>query len=177
MRLLKLTFGCFLTSIGVLLLEQLEIVSGGTAGLALSLSLILNMPFYLLFFLINIPFYIFSVIRMGWRFTLSTIIAVMMLSLMSFLGTWIPVIDVLPIVGTFIGSTLIGIGLAVLFINGSSLGGANILALYLNKKFDFDPGKVNFMFDFLVVVSGFYYLGFLNKNLFLFNYRYLLNNY
>ncbi|MFC0560621.1 YitT family protein [Halalkalibacter alkalisediminis] len=161
-KFMNLVFGCFLTSIGVILLGHAEIVTGGTAGLALSFSLVLNLPFYLLFFLINIPFYIFSVLRMGWSFTISTILSVSMLSFMTFLGSWLPELTLNPIAAGLIGSMVIGFGLSTLFLNGSSLGGANILALYFQKKFNWDPGKVNFIFDFLVVLSGFYYLGLLN---------------
>ncbi|MFC0472266.1 YitT family protein [Halalkalibacter kiskunsagensis] len=157
-----LLFGCLLTAIGVTIVGQSQIVTGGTAGLALSSSYILGLPFYVLFFLINIPFYVFSVLRMGWEFTLSTILSVSMLSTMTYFSYLVPEMTLTPFFGGVLGSVLIGFGLSVLFLNGSSLGGANILALYLQKKFDWDPGKVNFVFDFVVVLSGFYYLGLLN---------------
>ncbi|WP_374701217.1 YitT family protein [Thalassobacillus sp. C254] len=53
----------------------------------------------------------------------------------------------------------IGLGISILFINGASLGGANILALFLHKKFNWNPGKVNFLFDFFVVLTGMYAIG------------------
>lgn len=41
-----------------------------------------------------------------------------------------------------------------MFFHGSSLGGANILVLYLQKRFGWDPGKMTFIIDFLVVMTG-----------------------
>ncbi|GAE27957.1 hypothetical protein JCM9140_4126 [Halalkalibacter wakoensis JCM 9140] len=159
---LYLLFGCLLTAIGVTILGQSQIVTGGTAGLALSTSYIFNLPFYLLFFVINIPFYVFSVLRMGWKFTLSTVLSISMLSTMTYFSYVLPELSLTPVFGGVIGSVFIGFGLSTLFINGSSLGGANILALYLQRKFNWDSGKVNFVFDFVVVLSGFYFIGFMN---------------
>jgi len=45
-------------------------------------------------------------------------------------------------------------GLSILFREGSSLGGANILALFLQKRFNINPGKINFIFDVLVVLTS-----------------------
>jgi uncharacterized membrane-anchored protein YitT (DUF2179 family) len=162
MKFIYLLFGCLLTAIGVTILGDSQIVTGGTAGLALSSSYIFELPFYMLFFLINIPFYVFSVLRMGWEFTFLTVLSISMLSTMTYFSYWLPEMTLTPLFGGIIGSVFIGFGLSTLFLNGSSLGGANILALYLQKKLDWDPGKVNFLFDFIVVLSGFYYLGLVN---------------
>ncbi|WP_034670522.1 YitT family protein [Ectobacillus panaciterrae] len=158
-KIINILFGCLITSIGVLLLRHAHIITGGTAGLSLSLSYILNMPFATLFFAVNIPFYVFSFIRMGWKFTVSTIFAVTILSLMTGVDRWLPPFSIPALLGAVVGGIIIGFGLSILFLNNSSLGGANILALFLQKRFNWNPGKINFLFDFLVVISGIYSVG------------------
>ncbi len=158
-RLFAILLGCMLVSVGLLLLRHSQVVTGGTAGLALSLSYLLQLPFAALFFVINIPFYVFSFVRMGWSFTLSTMISVGIVSLMSSLGSLIPAFEMPVIAGTVLGSILCGFGLSTLFMNRASLGGVNIVAIFLQQRLGWNPGIVNFVFDSLVVCIGFYSVG------------------
>lgn len=160
-KLLFILLGCGITSIGVLFLQYSNVVTGGTAGLSLSASYFFDLPFALLFFLINLPFYIFSVLRMGWNFTLWTIFAVTVLSSMTGLLQWVPYFELPMWLGAIVGGFIIGIGLSMLFMNGASLGGANILALFLQKRYGFNPGKANFIFDATVVLTSIMTVGFI----------------
>ncbi|RBN39818.1 hypothetical protein DMN50_18355, partial [Priestia megaterium] len=67
-KVLWIILGCTIASIGVLILRHSHVVTGGTAGLSLSLSYALPLSFAVIFFLINIPFYLFSFFQMGWKF-------------------------------------------------------------------------------------------------------------
>ncbi|MCA1030317.1 YitT family protein [Bacillus timonensis] len=160
-RTILLIFACAIVSIGVYILQSSNLVTGGTAGLALSISFLTFIPFSIIFFLINIPFYLLSLLRMGYQFTASTIFAVSILSIFNYGLQYIPTLQISPILGALLGGVTIGIGLVILFVNNSSLGGANILALYLNSKLKWDPGKVNFIFDGCVVLLGMYSIGFI----------------
>lgn len=159
MKYVKIIVGIFIVSIGLITLQLAEIVTGGTAGLALNVSYLFDLPFSWIFFLINIPFYLFSIVRMGWKFTITTILSVSLLSLMTALKVFLPTIYVPFWIGAVLGGSLIGLGLSLLFANGSSLGGANILALFLHKRYKFNPGITNFSFDFVVVLTGIYTVG------------------
>lgn len=158
-KAIDIFLGCLLTSIGVILLKHSNIVTGGTAGLSLSVTYLFNFPFSIIFFLVNIPFYVFSFFRMGWKFTLSTVISVSILTVMTGIDQWLPEFSLPMWVGAILGGFLIGKGLSILFMNGSSLGGANILALFLQKRFNYNPGTTNFLFDALVILSSIYAVG------------------
>jgi uncharacterized membrane-anchored protein YitT (DUF2179 family) len=158
-RSMYVVFACLVVAVGVIILNFSHLVTGGTAGLSLSLSYLLHVPFFIVFFLINIPFYALSVLRMGWSFTLSTIFAVTVLSVLTGFGKLVPPFSIPPFVGAIVGGAVIGVGLSMLFYHRASLGGANILALYLQRKLGWDPGKTNFAFDFVVVCLGFYSVG------------------
>lgn len=155
--------GILLTSIGVTILKGSHIATGGTAGLALAGSYIFNMSFSQIFFLINVPFYVFSYFQMGIKFTLSTIASV---SLLSFFTGIISSSSFIPytfpaFIGAIVGGSLVGLGLSFLFNNNSSLGGLNIVSLYFAKKYNINPGKTTFLFDILVLSTGFYAVGLL----------------
>lgn len=158
-RIIHIVFGCVLAAIGLILFKHSFIVTGGTAGLSLSASYFFNLPFAVIFFLVNIPFYVFSIFTMGWRFTVSSILSVSLLSTLIAIDMFLPSFTVPIWFGAIAGGLIIGYGLSLIFMNGSSLGGVNILALFLQRRFNIDPGKTNFIFDAIVVVTGLYTVG------------------
>ncbi|MDR4314879.1 membrane protein [Niallia circulans] len=159
-KIIVMMFGCLITSFGLYLLKGSAIVTGGTAGLALSISYLLPISFSILFTLINIPFYILSYFKMGKKFTISTILAVSLVTLFSYLLSIIlPPFALYPLLGSIIGGFIIGIGTIILFMNGSSLGGAQILSITLQKQFNWNMGKTNFIFDTIVILIGLYSVG------------------
>lgn len=152
--------GCFITALGLSILKTSGIVTGGTAGLALSLSYLLPFSFPLLFVIINLPFFIISFKKMGKEFTFATMAAVCTVTLFSALLSKIHVaISMHPLVGSVVGGVIIGIGTILLFMNGSSLGGAQILSITLQKQLNWNMGKTNFVFDAMVILIGVYSVG------------------
>lgn len=116
--------------------------------------------FSILFTLINIPFYILAYFKMGKKFTFSTILAVSLVTLFSsLLPIILPSIAFYPLLGSIMGGFIIGIGTIILFMNGSSLGGAQILSITLQKQFNWNMGKTNFIFDTIVILIGLYSVG------------------
>ena len=75
-----------------------------------------HLPFGVVFFAINLPFYWLSVRRMGAAFTLKTFCAVGLVSLFSDLhGYFIHVDRLNPYYATLFGNIMVGIGFVVLF--------------------------------------------------------------
>lgn len=158
-RILNIFLGCVIVCMGVIMLRHAHLVTGGTTGIALGVSYMLGMPFSVALMIVSIPFYVLSIFRMGWNFTLSTFLAVLTLSFLSGIDQWIPAFRIPEYIGAIVGGGLLGLGLSLLFLNGSSLGGINVLVLYLQKRFGWDPGKVTFIADSLIVVFGVYSVG------------------
>ncbi len=63
-NLLALTLGSALVSLGVIFFNQVGLLTGGTAGLALFITKVTALSFGQVFFMLNLPFYILSVTRM-----------------------------------------------------------------------------------------------------------------
>ena len=133
---LALLTGASLAALGVFFLNQAGLVSGGTVGLALVLTHLLPFSFGLIFFVLNLPFYALAFWRLGWRFALRTFLAIGLVSLISnALHQWLQVSVAAPLYCALTGGCLIGVGLLILFRHQASLGGFNILALWLQERF------------------------------------------
>lgn len=145
--------GVLLAALGLSILAHLEFLTGGVAGLALIVSYVFGINVGLAFFLINIPFYVLAIGRMGRAFTIKTFIAIALLSLVSY---WLPMVFSIayidPLAGAVIGGLLIGFALLALFRHRASLGGAGILAIYLQDRFGFRAGLVQLAFDMAILV-------------------------
>jgi len=144
-----------LISFAVLLLRQAGALTGGTVGLAFLVHYLSGWSFGLLFFLFNLPFYYLAIRRMGWRFTIKTFIAITLVSLFSdFHQHFIHFDKLQPVYATLFGSLIIGLGLIVLFRHRGSLGGVNILALYLQDKYNIRAGKLQMAVDLCIVLAA-----------------------
>lgn len=151
--------GTALVALGFHMLQRGGLAIGGTAGLSLLIHYATHLPLGVLFFLVNLPFYVFSYLAVGRAFTLRTFVAVTVLSgeamllpkLMSF-GT------IEPIFAAGMGGLLVGVGLLVLMRHRSSLGGFGILAFYLQETRGWSAGKVQMALDCLVVALAFFVL-------------------
>lgn len=151
--------GTTMCSLGLLILTNLGLITGQTAGLAVLLSYITGIKFGILFFLVNIPFYVLAYLRMGPRFTIKTFIAVALLSFIAdALPNYVQFSEIDPVVGTIIMAGVTGLGLMVLFRHGASLGGIGVLALYLQDKTGFRAGHTQLIFDACLFTVAFFIL-------------------
>ncbi len=150
-----LVTGTLIVALGVVLFGQAGLLTGGTAGLAFLLRYGTGMDFGSAFFLVNLPFYWFAWRRMGRVFTLKTFAAVSLLSLFS---QWLPHgigIDYLaPGLSAVLGGSLCGVGMLILFRHRASLGGMNVLVLYLQERLGWRAGVMQMGIDSLILVGA-----------------------
>lgn len=152
---LALLIGTLMVSFGVIMLRQAGALTGGTAGMAFLLHYATHISFGAAFFLLNLPFYYLAIRRMGWQFTIKTFCAVAMVSLFSDLHPLFIHFDHLqPIYATLFGNLIMGLGFIVLFRHRASLGGVNILALYLQDKSGIRAGKFQMAVDVTIVLTS-----------------------
>lgn len=152
---LSILIGCLLVSFGVDMLKQVGGLTGGTAGIAFLLHYVTHISFGDLFFIINLPFYFLAVKRMGWEFTIKTFIAVALVSVFSELHLdFIQFRKITPLYAILFGNLLMGTGFVILFRHKASLGGVNILALFLQENFSIRAGKFQMGVDCCVVFAS-----------------------
>ena len=152
-----ITFGSLLVAFGVAMFTHLSFLTGGTAGIGFLTSYISPYSFGEVFFVINLPFYALAIWRLGWVFTIKTFVSVF---LVSFLSDFIPTVfefgEVNKLFGAILGGIMIGTGLLMLFRHKASLGGLNILSLYLQKYHDVNAGRFQMVADSITIVCAFF---------------------
>lgn len=149
---LALITGALAMSFGVIMLQSVGAVTGGVAGISFLISYASGWSFGVVFFLVNIPFYVLSVMRMGWVFTAKTLTVVALVSIFTELHQhFITLEDVQPFYACIIGGMFMGMGMLILFRHRASAGGLGILALFLQDRFRLSAGLVQLSFDAVIV--------------------------
>jgi uncharacterized membrane-anchored protein YitT (DUF2179 family) len=150
-----IVIGTLFVSFGAALYGRAGLLTGGTAGLAFLLHYITSLRFGVVFFVVNLPFYYLSIKRMGWRFTIKTFIAIALVSLFTELHPHFIRIDTLaPLYASVLGGLLMGAGFLMLFRHQASLGGVNIVALYLQERHGIRAGKLQMGVDVVIVLAS-----------------------
>ncbi|MEQ9636523.1 MAG: YitT family protein [Devosia marina] len=153
--------GTMLVSLGIAFYAQVQLTTGSSAGLALLLQYITGIPFGWLFFAINLPFYALAWWRMGLPFTLKTIASVAMVSYFtSQIPGWIGIERIDPLFAALVGGGLMGLGILSLFRHKASVGGINILALFLQENFGIRAGYFQLGVDAVILIIAFFVLPF-----------------
>lgn len=148
--------GTLFVALGVVLFGHVGLLTGGTAGLAFLVHYATGWSFSVVFFLINLPFYALAWKRMGARFTVKTFVAVGLLSLLAHLVPgWIQIGTLAPGFAAVAGGLLMGAGMLMLFRHRASLGGFNVLVLYLQERFGWRAGHLQMALDCAIVLAAF----------------------
>lgn len=137
-----------------------EITGGGIAGLASVIHYAFDfIPISYAKFTIDIFLLVFGFIILGKGFGLKTIYCVVMSSvLFEFLPKIPGVVEISStitenLINALIGGILSGIGIAIIFTQGGSTGGTDIIALSINKYKNISPGRIYIVCDSLIVFS------------------------
>lgn len=147
--------GTLIVALGIAFLSKATLLTGGTAGLALLLQYATGFEFGPLFLVANLPFYALSILRMGWKLTIRTFLAVLLVSYLTQLtSVWVGIEHLEPVYAAVAGGVLIGLGLLILFRHRTSLGGVNILALYAQERYGLRAGYVQFAIDALILLGS-----------------------
>ena len=92
---------------------------------------------------------------MGPVFTAKTCAAVGLLATwVTLLPQWVSFQNLNPVFTAIIGGLLMGVGILVLFRHRASLGGFNVLALFLQDRFGWRAGRVQMVMDGGVVLCA-----------------------
>lgn len=135
-----------------------HVYASGVSGLSQIVSTLIKnltgqnvLPVSLSLFLINVPLMILAWIRLGRRFTLYTVLTVVMSSLAI---RFMPVVELSrdPIINSVFGGALMGLGIGNVFRNSISSGGTDIISLYVRKRTGRNVGVISTAFNAIVVL-------------------------
>ncbi|MYL84106.1 DUF2179 domain-containing protein [Desulfovibrio aerotolerans] len=150
-----LTFGAAIYSIGVKDIVMAKgLMSGGVSGVALLLYYltgVLGPGVY--YFLLNLPLMGLGWVTLSRRFILYTVYGMGILSLfMQLMPERTLITD--PLLAAIFGGAVMGAGSGLMLRTLGSAGGTDILAIWLNQKYNLRIGQFNFFFNLAIFAAG-----------------------
>ncbi len=153
-----MTFGLLLTAIGwTAFLIPAKITGGGITGVSTLIFYASGFPLGVSYLIINAVLIVFAVKILGRSFGVKTIFSVVVLSvLFSLLQQFItkPIIND-DFLSTVLGGILGGAGVGIVFSQGGSTGGTDIIAMIINKYRDISPGRIILYLDVFIIASSY----------------------
>ena len=146
-----------------------QIAMGGVTGLAQIVNaLVPVLPVGVLSILVNVPLFLAGWRLLGGRLLVSSLYAMAVSSLAIDVIAWIhtfPPMD--PILATLYGGAGMGVGLGLVFSQGATTGGTDIIGKLLKRRFPWLPtGKLVMVPDMAVVVLAALVFGTVNAALY-----------
>ncbi|SEJ65104.1 Uncharacterised 5xTM membrane BCR, YitT family COG1284 [Sphingobium sp. AP50] len=150
-----IAIGCAFIAMGLVLLKQANLVTGGMAGIALLLSYFIHWPPAALFLLINLPFFLFAGRAMGLAFGLKTLfanVAIMAVGLV--MPAAMQIARISPLFAALFGGSIIGFGILAIARHGAGVGGVGVIALILQKSRGWNAGRTQMGCDILILLAS-----------------------
>lgn len=153
-KLLITISASFFSALGVnMFLVPHKLLSGGVSGVSLIIQYLLHIPSGIIVLALNIPLFILSIKELDKEFTFLTIAGTIFNSIFLILTRNISNLfftkDML--LSCIYGGVINGAAIGLVFSNHGSLGGTDIISMYIRKKFYLELGKVSFAINLLIV--------------------------
>jgi uncharacterized membrane-anchored protein YitT (DUF2179 family) len=154
-----ITFGLILYSLAwTSILLPNQITGGGISGLSAVIFYATGFPVGASVLILNAILILFAIRTIGFGFGIKTIYGVVMLSLLlSVFQYWIkdPIVTD-RFMAAVIGGILAGVGIGIVFTQGGSTGGTDIIAMLITKYRNVSPGRVIMYCDVLIIASSYF---------------------
>ncbi len=132
---------------------RLKIAPGGVSGLATVIHYLSGFSVGTIVFALNIPLFIAGFLAFGKKFSVKTLIATVLLSVLLDTTLWLPQVTDDLLLASIFGGMIMGCGMALVFKGGATTGGTDILAKVVNKYFPaFNISEQLFVIDGMVVI-------------------------
>lgn len=133
-----------------------HIAPGGVTGIGTMLNYLFQTPIGMVNMLINIPIVIWAIVEIGYKLVAKSIAAIIIFSIaIDTLALWLPAYEGNPFLAAIFGGVLEGIGLALVFMRGSTTGGTDMIARLLGKHFrHLSMGKLMLAVDLVVIAAS-----------------------
>lgn len=146
--------GAAIFSLGItLFITPGNISVGGFTGIALILNHTFSLPVGIMIIVLNIPMFVICARIFGMKFIIKTIIGVILTSVFIDFFGFIPAFQGLrPELCALFGGALQGVGLGLVYLNGFTTGGTDLVLWLLKLKYPhLTSGFIFFILDSVVV--------------------------
>jgi uncharacterized membrane-anchored protein YitT (DUF2179 family) len=159
-RVFFLTLGATLVSFG---LEEFlvpnNIIDGGVVGISIITAHLSKLPIGLFLLIFNLPFLFVGYKQIGKTFAISTLYAVCIMSVGTFMMHSLPPVTVDPLLAAVFGGIILGIGVGMVIRSGGSLDGTEIIAILFSKRLPFSVGEIVMFFNIFILGSAGFVFG------------------
>ncbi|HSN58509.1 MAG TPA: YitT family protein [Clostridiaceae bacterium] len=158
-RLIFIIIGAALVSVALeIFLIPNRIIDGGVIGISIMGSYLSGVPVGVFIILLNLPFFFVGYKQIGKTFALSTVFAVVCLSIGVTLLGHFPKLTEDVFLSSIFGGIINGAGVGLIIRNGGSLDGTEAVAIVLDKRSSFSIGEIVMLFNlFILTAAGFVY--------------------
>lgn len=138
-----------------------EIAGGGVSGLASVINYATGFTVSYSYVIINVVLLSIGFLILGKAFGFKTIFCITVATLMFEFLPLIPWVSDIEdkLINSLIGGTMSGIGIGIIFLQGGSTGGTDIVALIIAKYREMSPGRVFIICDLVIIGSVFFIPG------------------
>lgn len=153
-----ITAGAIMVAVAVdMFLVPNNVVVGGVTGTAILLQTYMGTPVGLVTLLVNVPLFVLGFRALGGLvFGIRTIYATVVLSFaIDLLAPYLKPVTADPLLYTLYGGLLDGIGTGLVFRVRSTTGGIDIVARWLEQRYDIQPGRSMLAMNVLVFAVAF----------------------
>jgi uncharacterized membrane-anchored protein YitT (DUF2179 family) len=170
MKILKtyflITFGLFLNAFGwTAFLIPAKIVGGGVTGVSSLVFFSTGLPVGVTVLILNAVLIAAAAKILGRSFGIKTVYGVIIHSILLTVLQWFihaPIVKD-AFMATIFGGAFGGVGIGIVFGQGGSSGGTDILILIINKYKNLSPGKLLLFTDSAIVLSSYLITGSIEK--------------
>lgn len=155
-KLTAIALASIVYGIGVgMFLDPNNLAPGGFTGIAIIINRYFPVPVGTLFLILNIPVVILAVYKFGWKFILSTAYAILMVSLSTNFFSKFGAATKDPLLAAIAGAVLLSLGIGIIFKEGATTGGSDIIVKCLRIRFKHIKTGVLFLsIDAMVVAAS-----------------------
>ncbi len=161
-----ITLGLFMYALSwTAFLMPAQIVGGGISGLSAALFYATKIPMEYYYLVINALLILIAIKALGVSFGIKTIYSILVITFfLNIQQRFItkPIISEV-FMSTVLGGALGGAGIGIVFTQGGSTGGTDIIAMLINKYRNISPGKIILYCDIIIISSSYFIFDSLEK--------------
>lgn len=162
--------GSVLYAVGIVcFVNSANLAPGGMSGVAILFNYLWQFPIGLTSIVLNLPLLVLSWMFLGRSLTLKTIKSLIISSVMvdAVVAPFVPVYAGDRMIGAVFGGIIMGAGLAIIFLRGSTTGGTDIISFLVRKwKPHMSIGRLMMMVDCVIIAISIVVFGNMESGLF-----------
>lgn len=156
-KYLIITLACVTYGVGIsLFIDPNNLAPGGFTGLSVVLNRLVPTETGTIYLILNIPIIILGIWKFGWKFTVSTLYAILAVSFSTNILSLVNPITEEPVLGAVFGGIFCGTGMGMVLRNSATTGGTDIIVKCLRQRYPhLKTGSLMLMIDAVIIgISG-----------------------